>query len=67
MEKSVCKDCINKEICGKKNQAQCAHYDVVLSRGEIMTMISDAKVKNPNFIPALLNAIKRTYKINLAW
>lgn len=67
MEKSVCKDCINKEICGKSALNRCEHYDIVLSRREIIHMLSDAKEKNPTFIPNLLNAIKRTYKINLAY
>ncbi len=67
MNKATCKDCINKEICGKENVTSCEHYDVVLTRGEIMNMLTVAKEKNPTFVPGLLNAIKRTYKINLAY
>lgn len=65
--KGSCKDCINIEICGKNNIENCDHYDVSLTRGEIMDMLGDVKINNPSFIPTLLNAIKRTYKINLAY
>lgn len=63
----TCKDCINKEICGRNNAVNCEHYDVPLTRGEILGMLGDITKENPAVIPALLNAVKRTYRINLAF
>ncbi|HPA73840.1 MAG TPA: hypothetical protein PKY31_16330 [Spirochaetota bacterium] len=63
----TCKDCINKEICGRNNAVNCEHYDVPLTRSEILNMLGDARNENPSFVPALLNAVKRTYRINLAY
>lgn len=63
----TCKDCINKEICGRKNAANCDHYDVPLTRSEILGMLGNIRKENPSIIPALLNAVKRTYRINLAY
>lgn len=65
--KGVCKDCKNREICGKNDVAFCDHYDVPLTRGEVMKMLGDVSQKNPSFIPVILGAIKKTYKINLAY
>ena len=63
----MCKDCINREICGKENAADCEHYDVALTRSEIINMLDSAEKKNSSIIPAMLNAVKQTYKINLAY
>jgi hypothetical protein len=30
-------------------------------------MLGDARNENPSFVPALLSAVKRTYRINLAY
>ena len=62
-----CVDCINKEICGRNKAVNCEHYDVALTRGEILSMLGDVKKENPSIIPALLNAVKKTYRINLAY
>ncbi|HON78479.1 MAG TPA: hypothetical protein PK544_08320 [Spirochaetota bacterium] len=67
MKNSICKDCINKEICGKKSLQTCEHYDVVLTRGEIMNLLGSLQQENPSFVPALLSAVKKTYHINLAY
>jgi hypothetical protein len=63
----LCEDCINREICVRKNPKDCEHYDVPLTRGEILEILSDVKTKDPAFIPQILGAIKRTYHINLAY
>ena len=63
----LCDDCINREICVRKNPTNCEHYDVPLTRGEILEILSDVKTKDPAFIPQILGAIKRTYHINLAY
>ena len=67
MKKGICKDCTNREICGKNNLQDCEHYDIALTRSEVIAMLSDARVKNPSFIPEILNAVKKTYHINLAY
>ena len=67
MSNSICKNCINREICGKKGLSECDHYDIVLTRVEIMNMLNDIKSENPTNIPLILNGIKKTYKINLAF
>ncbi len=67
MNNSICKDCINKEICGKAQSSACEHYDIALTRSEIFNILDDVKVKNPNIIPAILGAVKKTYRINIAY
>lgn len=67
MNKSICKNCINIEICGNKNLKECDHCDIELSRSEIINMLNDIESKNPKVIPAILNAVKETYKIQLAF
>jgi hypothetical protein len=67
MKNSICKDCINREICGKNSLQTCEHYDIVLTRGEILNMLGSLKENNPAVVPSLLSAIKRTYHINLAY
>ena len=62
-----CKDCINREICGRRNLENCEHYDVPLTRGEVFEFLSDVETKDPGFIPQILGAIKKTYHINLAY
>ncbi len=64
---SICKDCINREICGNRNLETCDHYDVPLTRGEILELLSDAQMKDPAYIPQILGAIRKTYHINLAY
>jgi hypothetical protein len=66
MNTSVCEDCINKEICGAKQRAECEHYDVALTRSEVIRFLDELKAKNPGIVPGILGAVKRTYKINLA-
>ncbi len=63
----TCKDCINKEICGRNNAVNCEHYDIPLTRSEILTMLGTAKNENPAVVSSLLSAVKRTYRINLAY
>jgi hypothetical protein len=63
----TCKDCLNREICGRSNAVNCGHYDVPLTRNEILNMIGNVRKENPSIIPALLNAVRRTYRINLAY
>lgn len=58
---------MNREICGQLDRSECYHYDVALTRSEILSMLDDIKIKNPNYIPAILGAIKKTYRINLSY
>ncbi len=67
MINSICRDCINKEICGKQKTLECEHYDVALTRSEIYNILDDIKVKDPKIIPAILGAVKKTYRINIAY
>ena len=64
---SSCKECLNREICAGKSVQNCEHYDVPFTRKEILGMLSDAKTKNPSFIPEILKAIRNSYRINLAY
>jgi len=67
MNTSMCGDCINKEICGAKQRIECDHYDVALTRSEVLNFLNDLKTKNPSIVPSILGAVKKTYKINLAF
>lgn len=67
MGNSKCKDCINREICGQVGMVDCEHYDVALTRSEIFNLLDDFKAKNPAVIPAILGAVKKTYRINIAY
>jgi hypothetical protein len=64
---NTCKDCINREICGRNKAVNCEHYDIPFTRGEVIGMLGDIRKGNPAVIPALLNAVKRTYRINVAF
>ena len=67
MDNNICKTCINLEICGDKSLFQCDHYDVELTRSEIMNMLNTININDPANIPTVLYAIKRTYGINLTY
>jgi len=67
MNTSMCADCINKEICGARQRSACEHYDVELTRSEVMGLLDDLKSKNPSIVPAILNAVKKIYRINIAY
>jgi hypothetical protein len=67
MNTSMCGNCINKEICGARQKAACDHFDVELTRSEVLNILNDLKGKNPTIVPAILGAVKKTYKINLAY
>lgn len=42
-------------------------YDLELTRGEVIGILKDTKDRNPSLIPAILNVVKNTYHINLAF
>ena len=67
MGNSICKDCINREICGSKGKGECEHYDIALTRSEIINILNEYEGKNPSIIPAILGAIQKTYRINIAY
>jgi hypothetical protein len=67
MGKNKCKDCTNKLICGNKQSVDCKHYDIALTRSEIINMLNEEKTKNPALIPAILGAVHKVYRINLAY
>ena len=64
MSTGICKDCRNRGICEEKNKLDCDHYDVALTRSEIIGILN---TQNPNVIPSILNAVKKTYRINIAY
>ncbi len=66
MNTSICADCMNKEICGAKQRSECDHYDVALTRSEVIGFLDELKSKNPGIVAGILGAVKKTYKINLA-
>ncbi len=41
-------------------------YDIELTRGDLISIISETKEKNPALVPAILNVVKNRYHINLA-
>ena len=42
-------------------------YDIELTMGDIISIINDTKESNPSLVPAILNVVKNTYHINLAF
>lgn len=42
-------------------------YDIELTRGDVINILEETKEKNPSLVPAILNVIKNTYHINLAF
>jgi len=67
MENTVCSTCINRNICSKENLAHCEHYDVVLTRAEVVDLLKNTREQDPNKFQTILNGIKKTYHINLAY
>ena len=67
MNNSICSSCMNREICGKQKTLQCDHFDIALTRSEIFNIPDDVKVKNPSFIPSILGAVKKAYRINISY
>lgn len=67
MGKDKCKDCTNRLICGTKQTKDCKHYDIALTRSEIINMLDEEKGKNPAIIPAILGAVQKVYRINIAY
>ena len=59
-------------ICNQKlefNQfcEKVEKYDLELTRGDVLNIIKETKEKNPSLVPAILNLVKSTYHINLAF
>lgn len=67
MGNSICSTCINRNICGKEAMAHCEHYDVVLTRAEVVDLLKTTREKDPGKFQSILNGIKKTYHINLAY
>jgi hypothetical protein len=67
MNTGICNSCMNKGICGEKGKPECGHYDVALTRSEVLNILNNYKLNNPSIVPAILGAVKKTYKINLAY
>jgi len=42
-------------------------YDIELTRGDVISILKETREKNPSLVPAILNLIKNTYHINLAF
>lgn len=42
-------------------------YDIELTRGDVLSILNETREKNPSLVPAILNVIKNTYHINLAF
>ncbi|HQO39760.1 MAG TPA: hypothetical protein PK986_04755 [Spirochaetota bacterium] len=42
-------------------------YDIELTRGDVISILKETREKNPSLVPAILNVIKNTYHINLAF
>lgn len=42
-------------------------YDLELTRADVISILNETKEKNPSLVPAILNVIKNTYHINLAY
>lgn len=58
---------------GKENMSikqfinKVQNYDVELTRGEIIKVINEAEENNPADVLTILNTIKQTYHINMAF
>ena len=42
-------------------------YDIELTRGDLINILSETKKNNPALIPAILNVVKNRYHINIAY
>ena len=42
-------------------------YDIELTRGDVINILSETKKNNPALIPAILNVVKNRYHINIAY
>lgn len=42
-------------------------YDIELTRADIISILNETKEKNPSLVPAILNVVRNTYHINLAF
>lgn len=42
-------------------------YDLELTRADVISILNETREKNPSLVPAILNVIKNTYHINLAF
>ncbi|HPS56988.1 MAG TPA: hypothetical protein PK514_02690 [Spirochaetota bacterium] len=47
--------------------AKVEKYDIELTRADVISILNETKEKNPSLLPAILNVIKNTYHINLAF
>jgi hypothetical protein len=48
MENTVCSTCINRNICSKESLAIVEHYDVVLTRAEVVDLLNSTREQDPN-------------------
>ena len=67
MNTSMCGNCLNKDICGARQRTVCDHYDVELTRSEVLNILNDLRGKNPTVVPSILGAVKKVYRINMAY
>ncbi len=42
-------------------------YDIELTRGDVISILSETKKNNPALVPAILNVVKNRYHINIAF
>jgi len=42
-------------------------YDIELTRGDLISILTETKENNPTLVPAILNVIKNRYHLNLAF
>lgn len=42
-------------------------YDIELTRGDVINILSETRKNNPALIPAILNVVKNRYHINIAY
>jgi hypothetical protein len=42
-------------------------YDIELTRGDVISILSETKENNPALVPAILNVVKNRYHINIAF
>ncbi len=42
-------------------------YDIELTRSDIISLLDDIKEYNPSLVPAILNVVKKSYHLNLAY
>jgi hypothetical protein len=57
----------NKQMDFNQFCEKIEKYDLELTRSDILGILKDTKDRNPSLVPAILNVVKNTYHVKLAF